>query len=225
MQRRQVEVIPGITNWEFADTKKFNGDILKINPNSTTTELENHCLSILVLFCPFRKLEDLKLNATHLAKLQQFWSNLQTHELQLLRNIQDIRNAASSKKHRIDPLEETTEAYHGETNEEERNEEEQAELDQLFQDFLLSNCVENFGADNQADIAPMTMDHHGKPTSISFLHLRDKGAHKCGYQKISKMSADPGDSFLIEVQERVESSDGSKKVNNNDTNQEQNRTP
>ena len=185
---RTAEVVAGITNWEFVDTKSFGGDILDMNPSQTNNQIEDYCLSVLVLFHPFRTINDLKCSGSHLQKLQEVWPNISEEKKIMLRNIQDIRNAARSRRDRYDPLEMETEAYHGETNSEDKEEQDDPDIiDEQFNAYLLSKCFtsDNYGTTDNPDSTPVVMDETNKPVSLSLVALRDKGSYCCGYQNLA----------------------------------------
>ena len=201
---RSTEVVAGITNWEFVDTKSFQGDILEMNPSQTTQQIEDYCLSVLILFYPFRNLDDLKSSNTHLEKLQQIWSCIPEENKKMLANIQNTRNAARSRRDRFDPLEIETEAYHGETNlEEDEDDDHKEQTDEAFNAYLHSKCqlVDNFGTGSSQQSCPVVMDENtNRPISLSLVPLRDKGSYRCGYQKLCQDDLPEEVTSFIEIE-------------------------
>ena len=98
--------IPVVTYLDFGEAASFGGSIF--DPATVTdhnrADIEDYCKKILVLFLPFRELEDLTLNGSYLEKLKIAMDEKQiTDEHQtILKNIQDCRNSLNAGRMKDD---------------------------------------------------------------------------------------------------------------------------
>jgi hypothetical protein len=102
-----TSVIPGIVNWEFVDTARFEGDLL--DPDvATDPQAEEYAKTVLILCHPFRTKEDLMHEGSYVSKFRLLSKEIIDTYRVLLQNIQDIRNAVRCKRGK-DDLEKVTE--------------------------------------------------------------------------------------------------------------------
>lgn len=101
--KNNIEYIPGINLWMFKDAATFGASILDKNA-SISQEMEEYAFQVLTHFCPFRTLEDLKINHSYVEKFRQWYFDLRQEAEQflyvsrILTNIQILRNSCHVRR-------------------------------------------------------------------------------------------------------------------------------
>ena len=104
LSARNREVIPTVAYYQVPSTKEFDGlSILAVYENITHGDnwmkhMKKYAKIVSILFCPFCKLEDLKLNGTYRLF---FWDRVLKNKIKqehfcILKNIQDCHNAMAA---------------------------------------------------------------------------------------------------------------------------------
>ena len=73
MQRRSIKRLAKIYQYDFPDTANFDGDILEPSTR-LSDDTEKYSQNVLLLFCPFRKQEDLKYMDSYTFKLRLIYN-------------------------------------------------------------------------------------------------------------------------------------------------------
>lgn len=206
VQERKHKVTVGISNWSFPDASLFGGDILT---GEITQIMEEYAESVLVLFLPHRRKEDLQNSQSYVLKLREHYDVLDQSYKQLLQNIQDIRNAVRSYRNSSDELEQTTIPFQERSEQDEVEEAMDSDEEQDIATYvdnllgldgsLLRDKHESLQVDvntcmnkNTSEILPIT--------TFSLDRIRDGGAHLCGYSCISNYCTTGDDSeHFVEV--------------------------
>ena len=104
LSARNREVIPTVAYYQVPSTKEFDGlSILDVYENITHGDnrmkhMKKYAKIVSILFCPFCKLEDLKLNGSYRLF---FWdrvlkNKIKQEHFRILKNIQDCHNAMAA---------------------------------------------------------------------------------------------------------------------------------
>ena len=104
LSARTREVIPTVAYYQIPSTKEFNGlSILDEYANITPGDkrlmhMEKYAKLVSILFCPFRKLEDLKLNGSYRLFFRDRVrrNKIKPEYFRILKNIQDCHNAMAA---------------------------------------------------------------------------------------------------------------------------------
>jgi hypothetical protein len=201
---RTTSVIPGINNWEFIDSAAFKGELLEpirdTDPYTITNpQIEDYAKTVLLLCHPFRSKEDLMHNGSYVLKFRSQAKVISDKYGLLLQNIQDIRNAVRCQRTK-DELEKETKAFKSETNADDSdNEDEIDENERQYLDGLFSNMT-SFDGTNTSD---QCLNNHSLniPVKFNLQDLRNKGAHKCGYENVCDFQYNSNDTELVEIEE------------------------
>ena len=222
---RTTLIIPGINNWEFIDAARFGGDLLdpnlRIDPygetdqhgtdQQTNQQTEDYAKTVLILCYPFRTKEDLMHEGSYVLKFRLVSKDIFDKYGILLQNIQDIRNAVRCKRTK-DELEKDTEAFKSQTNaDDSENEEELDENERQYLDGLFSNMT-SFDDQNISVGAGQGLNNPSLkiPQIFDLQELRNKGAHKCGYENLCNFQYSGDDNVLVEIEEEEAGQDSSR---------------
>ena len=207
-QRHLVKVF----QFDFPDTAEFGGDIL--DPCTPITEaMETYAELALILFQPFRSLEDLQENGTFTEKFRTAITNgiIGSFAQNFLQNIQDAKANCLRSKLKDDDLQRVTDRFmpaDEEFDTEQQNDDENefdvtmegADLDEML-NLLNQNC-------NGQKTGPSTT---GLPASHDLTELRNKGTHAGGHEHIAAMNTnnDPTDTaFEVAMNNSTSNTDG-----------------
>lgn len=186
----------------FPDTSEFGGNIMNENfvPNESS---ERYCMYASILFCPFRTLEDLKLDNSYTAKFRFLVQTgvITKDHVRLLQNMQDTQRNSFRHKLFDDDLQRGTNAFEpadalfdnmgqeDDSDEEDTSENEKGQID--MDAFLEETC-------NDAANRNRTNNPNEIPSSMFFEKLKDKGTLKCGYEMLAQLSTSAGDQSFVE---------------------------
>ncbi len=226
------KVTPQVSNFEFVDTTTFYGhNIMKVNisPGSELPcdvikkdiidTMEDYAKSVLILFAPFRKKEDIVVGTSYLLALRQIYPTMEVEQRTFLdkfmQNVQDIRNASKLPKH-SDELKKTTCCYES-VNSKKRKHDEMEEEDEgalLDEEFLTTmygfDLEEEQGEDMEGRGSGRSKESHAE---VSLMSLRTKGNNRLGF--ISKdISKTDGQSEIHKISIEAEPTRGNRKKTN-----------
>ena len=212
---------------DFPDTAEFGGCIL--DPATIITEpMETYAQLVLLLFCPYRTLDDITIDGSYVKKLRHAFGVglIDAAAQKFLQNIQDAKSNCFRSKARDDDLQRHTECYMpadeefdndcGEDDDDNFSEcnIDANELDELLK-LLDEEFTENQNTHNETQ--PNTMPHIHDLSSI-----RQKATHAGGYEHIAAMSADNNpDDKAIEMAVHSNSTNSENGGADNENNPEQ----
>ena len=173
--------------YDFPDTKSFNGDILDSNM-VINAPMEMNSRNLLLLFYPFHVKSDLVLEDSYTKKR---WSVIQQKQLhiskymRILNNVQVCKANCFHVPRQSDELEGITEMYSMTWDSDNYNIQDEEDKDgqsdeQHLQGNPLNEFLELLNENHQSN----EMD----PSFVDFSYLRRKRKHGCGYRCLSKLS-------------------------------------
>ena len=233
IRKRAKEITPGINNYFFPCSSKFEGNILN-NDTQITPIMEEYAEVVLIVFCSYRNQNDLKIDNSYVKKFRDIYYNSEIKirmELDcFLQHIQDIRNGSNiSTKLGIDELGMNTTKFKGtdetdcvddDSDDEIDNEYQQQMLEYLNQELLHPENFENSNFIQQTNTSDLDLENQ-LPQSISLATFKDKGAHRCGYDLVCEGNVEKNDPFQSSLIEYDETDPDNE--HNNDTDQQNNR--
>ena len=173
--------------YDFLDTKSFNGDILDSNM-VINERMELYSRNLLLLFYPFCVKSDLVLEDSYTKKLQSVAQQKQLHiskDMHILNIVQDCKANCFHVPRQSDELEEITEMYSTTWDSDNYNIQDEEDKDgQSDEQCLQGNPLNEF-------LELLNENHHSNemdPSFVDFSYLRRKGKHGCGYECLSKLS-------------------------------------
>ena len=192
VRRRKTMRLIKVIQYDFPDTASFGGSIF--DPSTDVTEaMETYCMFALLLFYPYRTLDDIQLDGSYTLRFRQgvLTGPIGTKALKFLQNLQDAKHNCFRLKLKNDDLQRVTEPFmpadeafdklkNSATSEESDTHLEGPELEELLE--LLHSEMEEEGANSA------TSGTHGTlPQRIDFKQIRMKGELECGYEKLARM--------------------------------------
>ena len=177
IKRRKVPVLAQFSHWTFPDTASFGASIWNFTADNVNNSVENYCRAALVLFHPFRSVEDLMVDGSFFKKFTRLYKKkpLPDGMKKTLSNVQMFYNSVRMPGVE-DPPCELAKKYEFEDSScscQEKGDDEEA--DDLFFDGFLGNL--NAG---EADF-PKSEDHK----EMSLTNLRKGGYRNCGFVNLS----------------------------------------
>ena len=173
--------------YDFLDTKSFNGDILDSNM-VINAPMEMYSRNLLLLFYPFHVKSDLVLEDSYTKKLQSVVQQKQLHiskYMCILNNVQDCKTNCFCVPRQSDELKEITEMYSTTWDSDNYNIQDEEDKDgQSDEQCLQGNPLNKF-------LELLNENHHSNemdPSFVDFSYLRRKAKHGCGYECLSKLS-------------------------------------
>jgi hypothetical protein len=185
-----------IAQWQFPDTAKFRCNIFTARLQDMTRDMEHYALLVLVLFYPFRGIDDLypddDVQFPFVHKLQDIYVEEESNGKYVVftpKNrefLQNIQNAAyNSMRYKVgdddlksrtvpfqtDDMRDLNDAHNDDTNEDEENNEPYEVLLESLDD----------SENDTTDDDPMYLPQH--LSDFSFIEIRNEGTKKCGYDK------------------------------------------
>ena len=195
MREQEEPRLIKIFQYDFKDTATFGGSIF--DPDTLITQdMEDYAQMVLLLFIPFRTLDDLTLNGSFTKKLQEVFKNGDLNEsaTAFLQNIQDAKSNCFQSKKREDDLERATDrfmpaddAFDQQENDDDGDDPcdggiSGAELEDLLK--LLNEELPN--VQNQS----RQPNQNNIPDSFDLSSIRQKGTHAGGYEHIANLNDD-----------------------------------
>ena len=190
-----------VTQWQFPDTAKFEGNILKCKLDDINSAMEEYARLVMILFYPHRCEADLRLG-THRPFTRKFRAIYNEDKKRLekkekaivfsvknctfLQNLQNTRS--NSLRYRLvdDDLQSRTEAFKPVSDDpedgfdKEGEEDNEEEVDPHSYEELLQLMEDN---DDICSPKEVQTTWSAFPDKMSFQSLRDKGKDRCGYDR------------------------------------------
>jgi hypothetical protein len=168
----------------FKDAATFGASILDKNA-SISQEMEEYAFQVLTHFCPFRTLEDLKINHSYVEKFRQWYFDLRQEPEQflyvsrILTNIQILRNSCHVRRDG-DSLSNCTDMFVDPDildGKKEREPDYNKEKAYYAKEYLklIQSMIENETDTSRTE--PFTNNSH-----LSLLQLQKKGTWNCGFK-------------------------------------------
>ena len=173
--------------YDFLDTKSFNGDISDSNM-VINAPMEMYSRILLLLFYPFRVKSDLVLEDSNTKNLQSVIQQKQLHiskYMHILNNVQDCKANCFCVPRQSDELKEITEMYSTTWDSDNYNIQDEEDKDgQSDEQCLQRNPLNEF-------LELLKENHHSNemdPSFVDFSYLRRTEKLGCGYECLSKLS-------------------------------------
>ena len=167
-RKRAVPALGQFSHWNIPDSSTLGGDIMKLGLDKGNTTIKQYCHAILVLFHPFRKVEELKLEGSYFRKFRQIYhSGVPACIRDMLGNVQMAYNTLQMPPS-CDPIKDQTTQYKSPLCEKEEDEED----DNNFFDSLLSMLSQH---------GPQKKSMKESDLCMSLKSLRKAGAWGCGF--------------------------------------------
>ena len=177
--KRKCPGIPGINNWTIEDTSNLSGYLLDESVEASDKD-EAYTLTILILFYPFRTLDDLRLNGSSVLKYRSVYKDYILPNIDILNNIQSFRNAAKQKEE-PDSLEACTSKYV--SSEEVKHEtDEEREDGGIFEEYVRNTFFQ------QNDESEQIINRDPNSDTLFNLDLstiQSRGTRMSGYTSLS----------------------------------------
>ena len=176
--------LPVLNVWAFPDTCQFDGSLL--DPLAPINEhMEDYALEVLVCFCPFRLVDDLHINGSHVLKFRQWYNSVHCSDevKKMLINLQNFKNSCRMKR-TCDTLARHTQKYHDPNLEHDKatptmqQKERYDETTKHFIDQILAST-----SNQQQQSATTDDDDKG---DFDLAALREKGTWNCGFKNIAR---------------------------------------
>jgi hypothetical protein len=198
IRKHDRNLILSISPWKWPNTKAFGGNIFRTTTlqGSEIEAIDRFSKFSLLLFLPFRKIDNLKVSGSYVKRLHVAVENneLSLNWNSVLNHIQNVKNNCAVEPPE-DALETITSKFEKQQNRKEipENDEEQFnelddELDELYE---LSKETEN-------DEMDAFQRHILDKENISLISLCNQGPHKSGFEFVSNITIDDNaiESFL-----------------------------
>ncbi|CAB9504395.1 helicase PIF1 [Seminavis robusta] len=186
IKERKEPVLAQFSHWAFPDAASFGGDILEMNQYPVPTSVENYCRTILVLYHPFRTLQDLTIDGSfHKMFTRLYHDGVPDHIRELLSNVQMFYNSVRMPA-KEDPLKHCTEQFEAPNSNHPVSEEEEEDDDNFFD-----------GVFNLMSPQP-TITSNELQMKVSLNNLRRAGGRGCGFNNLPQ--TDECTSFLRDSQ-------------------------
>ena len=177
VRQRNKPVYAQVSHWSFPDAASFAGNIFDLDIAHVNQSVEDYCKHVLLLFHPFRNLQDISSNGSYHQKFLECFPHkiVPPHMNTFLANIQMFYNSIHLPA-KDDPLSDLTTAYSNSTTpvEPEVTDEEDCFVDGFFN---VCNPLED-------DL----QDSESSELNICLSNLRKAGARRCGFQNIPTMN-------------------------------------
>jgi len=175
-----------LSQWMFSDTAKFKANMLTCDHSKITSDMEEYALLVLLLFLPFRNINDLMPSISvpkypHLYKLREVHVLLLGEkEQRFLQNIQDSGYNSMRYKVKNDDLQSVTVPFKCDKKDWEHDDEEDEEEEE-------ETCPYNVVLENIDDIDPHDTDPTFLPQVLnkkfSFDQIRNRGRKGVGFRE------------------------------------------
>ena len=188
MKQRSKPSLIKIFQFDFPDTAEFRGCLMDSNyiPNESA---ELYSQMALLLFTNYRQPSDMLTDESFTETFRRHVLNgsIGSVELQFLQNIQDVKSNCFRSENLDDSLARDTNQYEPADIQHDMatEEEDDSELHGSALDTMLRLFDTEFESSNAS---PTPQDEI--PQKLNFGAIRNKGAHKCGYDQIAKIYED-----------------------------------
>ena len=192
VRKRKVMHLIKIIQYDFPDTASFGGSILA-DTTPITEQTETYSMLALLLFYPYRTLEDIRPQGSYTLRFRQAFheGRIGTKARNFLQNVQDSKSNCFRHKCQEDDLQRVTEPFlpPEEALARLRESAESEENDNYLQGPELEELLNLLQAETQES------DHNGGtagtessfPESLNCKQIRMKGELECGYEKLARM--------------------------------------
>ena len=172
VRERKESVLVQFPQWVFSDSAVFGSDTLKMKPGSANSQVEKHCMTLLMLFVPFRKLDDLKIEGSFHRKFIQLFGRrgLPIEISQMMENIQMFHNSTKLPGPH-DPLCGGTIPFAGPRCDQDCDDDEDTEINDAFFDGMF-------------DFMSGTHTKNNRGNEITLTEIRTEGARACGFHNL-----------------------------------------
>ena len=179
IRKRKEPVIAQFSQWTFPDAASFGGDIMTMTNYPVNSSVENYCRAALVLYVPFRSIEDITISGSFHKKFRSLFHNGVPNEIQdMLSNIQLFYNSMRLPP-RDDPLHDSTAPFAAPTAD--KGDETEEEDDDNFFDGIF----DVLGGSNQH----ATQNNGNNSNSrLSLQTLRKEGRRGCGFYDLPELA-------------------------------------
>ena len=194
-RKRAVDVLPQFSHWAFPDAAAFGGDLLQMS-GSVNSSVEKFCQTVLVLYHPFRNLEDLTVEGSFHRKFKRmFHTGVPLHIREVLTNVQMFYNSTRLPP-KDDPLFKYTVPYEG-VGEAINNDSEAEDDEDFFDGFF----------DVLGGQPSTTVNSADQQDTVNLDSMRKDGARGCGYYDLPPplQTADVPPSFITSLPTRLAS--------------------
>ena len=183
VKKRDEPVLSQFSHWAFPDAASFGGCIWDFTEQNINSTVENYCRAVLVLFVPFRSIDDLTIDGSYFKKFKRLYCGKtipkKDRMRETLNNVQMFYNSVRMPGLE-DPLCDLAKAYECENNSCDCQEKEDEEDDDdLFYDGF-------FAGANPADVSPAnTPPQDDALKEMTLTSLRKIGYRNCGFSNLA----------------------------------------
>jgi hypothetical protein len=213
--RRETRLVK-VYQADFPDTADFGGSLLDEN-HSISQCMERYCEQVLLLFSPLRHSSDITLHGSCTLRYREAVASgiIGEKARAFLQNIQDCKSNSFRVTRVDDDLQRTTEPYRttAQDNDSATNntaEDDPSDAHAVMEGQRLDEVLALLDMEAAGDPVSESGDQEssafltngGLPSSISVTAIRQKGAHKCGYECLADLSSTilPDTAPLVETQ-------------------------
>jgi hypothetical protein len=175
--------IPQFSHWLFPDTASFEGCLWTLQ-YPVNASVERYCQTVLILFHPFRRIEDITVDGSYYKKFIALYGRnhggaLSPRIKNILSNVQMFYNSMRMPP-RKDPIFEETTVFKSELdNGNGQCEDAEAEEDEEF----VSGMFHLLSATSK-ESQPSNSEEEDNPVSYSLNNIRGNGARGCGFHDL-----------------------------------------
>ena len=176
IKKRKVPVLAQFSHWVFPDTASFGASIWDFTEHNVNSSVESYCRAALVLFVPFRSVQDLTIDGSFFKKFKRLFKKktFPEHMKETLNNVQMFYNSVRMPGIE-DPLCELAKKYEFEDNSCNCQEEDDEDDDDLFFDGFLGDVTQREeNSPNDDDFKEMSLHN-----------MRKKGGRDCGFLNLA----------------------------------------
>lgn len=174
IRKRLVPALAQFSHWALPDAEGFGGDIRTMNQYPVPTSVENYCRTILVLFKPFRTVEDLRADGSYHKMFRRVYHNgVPERVSEILGNAQMFYNSMRLPA-KEDPLFDGTTPFRSPDKNGLEDEDEEDTEDNFFDGVFTMMAGQTATADNARE------EVHG----ISLGPIRKQGGRGCGFDNL-----------------------------------------
>ncbi|CAB9528243.1 hypothetical protein SEMRO_2179_G317910.1 [Seminavis robusta] len=185
IKKQKEPVLAQFSHWAFPDASSFGGDILQMSQYPMNTSVENYCQTILVLYHPFRSLDDITIDGSfHKMFKRVYHTGVPCHIRELLSNVQMFYNSVRMLP-KEDPILNCTERFHSPGSTDLQDQDSDAEDDDNFFDGVFDLLSPQRQQQAQASNSGVVQGN------ISLQNLRKAGARGCCFSIYHQLSPRP----------------------------------
>ena len=207
IRKRKEPVLAQFSHWMFPDSASFGGNLLDMNQYPLNSSVEKYCRTVLLLYHPFRIIDDLTLDESFHKKFKYVYqSGIPPDIEEVLENVQMFYNSMRLPA-REDPIRDSTIPFKP-RDKSSQNQEEAEEDDEDFFDGIFDVLFPGQEREQQ-------LQDDNCQLKMSLDKIRGAGGRRCGFSHLpSVRTIASGDKVTLNNESHTSDSSGTARNNN-----------